>query len=100
MCHKITYKGVEYKNRRDFYQHMHPDIDAKLVDRNDIDMFFYHFCDDFREHRKMFYRDRYRKGKETVRRYKKFESHTDPIDLGFLAVRKNNDVLESNRNSS
>ena len=65
--------GKIYKSRKAYFLEMNPDdINAT---QNDIDRYIYHNVKEYRDHKRSFYRERYRNLKNNnVRQYIKYEN--------------------------
>ena len=70
----FVFNEITYKSKKAFFYAMNPDRQHEKVTQNEVDMFMYHNNLAYHEHKKIYYRDKYRKNKSgNVRKYTKFD---------------------------
>ena len=68
--------GVTYKSKKAYFFIMNPDV--KNATQNDIDRYLYHNLPEYHHHKRIYYREKYRKTKDNkVRMYRKYSSIGD-----------------------
>ena len=77
--------GETYKTQKDYFYRMNPEKTG--VKQCDIDNFLYHNVKEYREKKRAYYREKYRKQRENkVRRYVKYDQNEHKLSTTDMSI--------------